>query len=745
VLNYVWQFERKERRLVKLSTDSIARACGRHPWRVIAVWIGGVVAALACAGLLLSGRLTTDGAPTNKPDSRRAKDTIEQAFPPKARREETDLMVVHSIRYSTADRRFRAFVANLVRQTRAAPGVASARSYLASNDPSLVSRDRHATLIPIDVPDKADIGKVMAIVDREHPNPNFAVSITGTDTLNHDFNDLSQHDLKTGELRFGLPAALIVLVLVFGAVVAGLVPLLMAIVSIIVALGLTALLAQTAGLSVFIVNMLTGMGLALGIDYSLFIVSRYREERGRGREKLDAITASGATASRAVLFSGSAFVVAMLGMLIVPSSIMQSLATGAILVGIVSVLAALTLLPAMLGLIGDHVNALRIPFLGSRPIEKTNPEGRFWRRIVEGVQRQPTVSLIATVTLLLVLASPILGLHIGARGVASLPDRFPSKQGYKALQQSFPVATANPAQIVVAQGGADPAVRTALVRLQAQLASDPRFGPGQIVRSTSGEQALLSAPVRGDSAGDPARAAVQDLRAHLIPTAFAGTGATVYVGGDTAENVDYVNSVSNPAPYVFVLVLGLTFILLTIVFRSIVISATAVALNLLSVGAAYGLLVLVFQHGVGARLLGFSHASTIEAWVPLFLFSVLFGLSMDYQVFLLSRIRERYLESGDTREAVAWGVASTARIITGAALIIVVVFIGFAMGDLIMFQQMGFGVAVALLIDATVIRSVLVPAAMTLLGKWNWYLPRWLHWLPEVHIEGGKAPVPARG
>jgi RND superfamily putative drug exporter len=231
----------------------------------------------------------------------------------------------------------------------------------------------------------------------------------------------------------------------------------------------------------------------------------------------------------------------------------------------------------------------------------------------------------------------------------------------------------------------------------------------------------------------------------VIPRVFDSTDATVYVGGTAAENVDYVHFLGAPAPYVVALVLVLTLILLTIVFRSIVISATAVLLNLLSVGAAYGLLVLVFQRGVGAGLFGFAQYDTIEAWVPLFLFSVLFGLSMDYQVFLLSRIRERYLETHDTKDAVAWGVASTARLITGAALIIVVVFLGFAMGDLIMFQQMGFGVAVALLIDATVIRSVLVPAAMTLLGKWNWYLPSWLRWLPEVHIEGRKAAAPAGG
>jgi putative drug exporter of the RND superfamily len=200
--------------------------------------------------------------------------------------------------------------------------------------------------------------------------------------------------------------------------------------------------------------------------------------------------------------------------------------------------------------------------------------------------------------------------------------------------------------------------------------------------------------------------------------------------------VDYLDSVSNPAPYVFLLVLGLTFVLLTVVFRSVVIAGTAVLLNLLSVGAAYGLLVLVFQHGIGAGLLGFSQADTIEAWVPLFLFSVLFGLSMDYQVFLLSRIRERYDGSGDSTDAVLHGVAATARIITGAALIIVAVFLGFAMGDLIMFQQMGFGVAVALLIDATVIRSVILPSAMKLLGRWNWYLPSWLEWLPRLEAEG---------
>ena len=226
------------------------------------------------------------------------------------------------------------------------------------------------------------------------------------------------------------------------------------------------------------------------------------------------------------------------------------------------------------------------------------------------------------------------------------------------------------------------------------------------------------------------------LREESIPEAFDGTDAEVLVGGTSSENIDYFDSVIDPAPFVIAFVLLLTFVLLTIVFRSVVVAGTAVLLNLLSVGAAYGLLVLVFQEGVGADLFGFQQTDTIEAWVPLFLFSVLFGLSMDYQVFLLSRIRERHVQTGDTTAAVTFGVGSTARIITGAALIIVAVFSGFARGDLIMFQQMGFGVAVALLIDATVIRSVLLPSAMKLLGEWNWYLPAWLEWLPRVEIEG---------
>jgi RND superfamily putative drug exporter len=515
------------------------------------------------------------------------------------------------------------------------------------------------------------------------------------------------------------------------------VPLLMAMVAIVVALGLTALVAQEFELSVFVINMLTGMGLALGIDYSLFVVSRYREERGRGNAELAAIEASGATASRAVLFSGTVFVIAMFGMLLVPNSIMRSLATGAILVGIVSVVAALTLLPAVLGLLGDKVDALRIPIVGRRSLEASNPEGRFWGAIVRRVLRRPVLSLALSVGVLLALAAPVLALDTGTTGVSALPDRFASKQGFRALERDFPGTSADPAQIVVSNAsGRD--VQEALRRLRATLADDPRFGEGELERSSDGTAALLSVPVAGDASATQATDAVRELRTEIVPATFAGTNAEVLVGGTSSENIDYFDSVIGPAPYVIAFVLLLTFVLLTVVFRSVVVAGTAVALNLLSVGAAYGLLVLVFQKGVGADLLGFQQTDTIEAWVPLFLFSVLFGLSMDYQVFLLSRIRERYVQTRDTTSAVTFGVGSTARIITGAALIIVAVFSGFARGDLIMFQQMGFGVAIALLIDATVIRSVVLPSVMKLLGEWNWYFPRWLEWLPRLDVEAAR-------
>jgi RND superfamily putative drug exporter len=715
------------------STERLARKCAARPRLTLAFWGAAVLVALALVATSLHG-LSSQGNVEGNPESTKATDRIARYFPREAVAAKADVIVVTSryTRDSPQARKFRRqFLTALVKTGKLQ--VAGAVSY---------SRDGHSALVPVILSSDSAAKPVEEVVEKANGG-GFQAGITGYHTTGYDFGKQSQTDLEKGELAFGLPAALIVLVLVFGAVVAGLVPVLMAILSIIVALGLVALISLGFSLSVFIVNMLTGMGLALGIDYSLFVVSRYREERGLGFSKEDAIARSGATASRAVLFSGSTFVVALLGMFIVPTSIMRSLALGAILVGIVSVAAALTLLPALLSLVGDRVNSLRVPYLGRNLGRADAAEGRFWKRIVDAVLRRPALSLAVSVGAMLALASPIFGMHIGANGVSTLPPSLPSRQGYDLLQRAFPVQNPEPVRIVVV-GGLD--TPRDLHRLNQRLAAEGSFGRGTIQtvtgvgRNPAEKIWLLTVPVRGDPVGGAAVSAVRDLRANVIPAIFRGTEAQVYVGGVTAENVDYFDAVTNPTPYVLLFVLGLSFILLTIAFRSIVVALVSVLLNLLSVGAAYGLLTLVFLDGHGAGLFGFQHTHVIDAWVPLFLFSVLFGLSMDYQVFLMSRIKERYDASGSTHDAVVGGVASTARIITGAALIIVVVFAGFAAGKLVMFQQMGFGVAVALLLDATIIRSVVLPSTLALLDRRSWYLPRWLEWIPHVEVE--RPPTP---
>ncbi|MGH3011579.1 MAG: MMPL family transporter [Gaiellaceae bacterium] len=727
---------------MRLSTESLARACALHPWRTMAAWIALVVLSIGVVAALLGDTLTTEGEVTSQTDSKRAEELVLEHFPPSAEslEQETTEAVVVSFQSGTVDRERIQALAEELRQLGATNVVTSADE----GQGWLDSEDGNATALLVGLGRNEDsLPDLVEAAERLDDDPAVEAAMTGELTIDEDFGTLSEEDLQEGELFFGAPAALIVLLLVFGTVIAGVIPLVLALLSIAVALALTAIVGQAFELSVFVTNMIFGMGLALGIDYSLFILSRFREERSQGREKLDAIVTSGATASRAVLFSGAAFVLAMTGLELVPNTIMRSLATGAILVGIVSVVAALTLLPAVISLLGDRVESLRVPYFGRAA--SAGAESRFWSRIVRAVLRRPVVSLVAAVGLLLAAAVPVLALESGTAGISTLPDRFESKQGFLLLNREFPGQTTDPVSIVVEGDSASPQVRAAVEDLQAELEQRRIFGEASTETSPDGGLVVLTVPVAGDAVSAAAVETVRDLREDVIPATFADSGAEAFVGGATAEDIDYYDVMDTWLPIVFVFVLGLSFILLTIAFRSIVVPATAIAMNLLSVGAAYGLLVLVFVEGVGNELFGFQQVDIVEAWVPLFLFAVLFGLSMDYQVFLLSRIRERYSQTGSNEDAVSFGVGSTARLITGAALIIIAVFAGFARGDLVMFQQMGFGVAVALLIDATIIRSVVVPATMTLLGRWNWYLPSWLSWLPDVHVEGHEEePSPRR-
>ena len=725
------------------SPRRLAAIAVAQPRRVLALW--GVVALISFVliGGLLGSALSNQGDVTSNPESKRAQDLIDERFP--ERDPVDEVVIVRSDEVTVTAPAFRERVRSLVEELGGSDSVEDVFSYLDRRGELLVSSDAHATILPVTLAaeEEDNIGDVVEIVERADGSEGFAVDITGEFTVGRDFEEVSAEDLQKGELQFGLPAALIILLLVFGTLFGAAIPLTMAILSIIVALAMVAVIGQFFEVNLFVTNMLVAMGLALGIDYSLFIVSRLREERAKGLPHREAILNVSSTATRAVVLSGTAFSLALLGMFLVPDTVLRSLALGAIVVAIVSIGVALTFHPALLMVLGDRIDHLRVPWLGKRVSASAGTEGRFWGSAVRAVVRHPAISLVAAVAVLLLATSPLLDLKLGASGPSSLPDDAVGKQGLIALERDFPTGATDPVEVVVDTRGA-PSPETELASLRGQLERDSDFAAESAIIDEGGGLAVVSVPLNVEGSTEEASAAIDRLREEYVPQAFGDASDRVLVGGLPAENRDYFALIGTWLPIVIAFVLALTLVLLTLAFRSIVVSLTAIAVNLLSVGAAYGLLVLVFQEGVGADLFGFGQVDRVEAWVPVFLFSVLFGLSMDYQVFLLSRIRERYTSTGDTTEGIVFGVGSTARLITGAALIIIAVFAGFAAGELVAFQQMGFGVAVALLIDATIVRLVVIPAAMGLLGERNWYLPSSLEWLPHVEIEdpavAAKAP-----
>jgi uncharacterized membrane protein YdfJ with MMPL/SSD domain len=730
----------------------LAELATRRPRRVLAVWGVLVLVSLGLVGTLLSSGLTSDATLTNHPESLAAQDLIDARLPHQKTVDE--VVVIRSEAAVTSDPAYAQRIRALIADIRRSGAVTEVSSYLDRGGKVLVSADGHATVLPVVLAGSGhdQIERLVALVQRANGSGGFAAHITGSHTLDRDFTRLSASDLSTGELQFGLPAALVVLLLVVGTLTGAMIPMLMAIISIVVALGLAAAIGQLFQLNLFITNMVVAMGLALGIDYSLFIVSRLREERHRGATTHEAIMAVANTATRAVVFSGTAFTLAMIGMLLVPDTTLRSLGLGAVLVALVSIAVALTFHPAVLMVLGDRVDRTRLPWIGRRIAAAAGEEGRIWRRAVLAVMRRPALSLIVTTALLLALASPVLGLRLGTAGTSSLPDDTVAKQGLLALQRDFPSGATDPVDVVVDGAPGDPATTQGMARLRAELARDRDFAAGALSLQSGPRILAASVPLTVEPSSERASAAIDRLRDTYVPRAFGAAANRVLVGGAPAEARDSFAVDGGWLPIVIAFVLTLSFVLLTLAFRSIAIPLTAIAVNLLSVGAAYGILVLVFQKGVGADLLGFARVERIDAWVPIFLFSVLFGLSMDYQVFLLSRIHERWTTTGDTSGAIVHGVASTARLITGAAAIIIVVFAGFATGQLVGFQEMGFGIAVALALDATLVRLLLIPAAMRLLGERNWYLPQWLGWLPHLSIEGpedddsidGEHEAPAR-
>jgi len=745
------------------SPDSLARMSARHPWRTIGLWVVGLVVAFVVTGAFLSDALTNEATATNDPESIRAEKLLEERLRGPAPNSEA--IIVQSENRTVDDPAFRSLVEG-IREDVAALGpdvIVNITSFYQSNEPGLVSEDRKSTLIPFTLAGDVDeatenIPDVLHIVEEADAQDGFAVNSFGFASVSEDFNTALEEDLQRSEIGT-LPIALLILVLVFGALAAALMPVAFAVVAIIIAIGVTAIVGQQWQMTFFVTNMIFMMGLAVGIDYCLFIMSRFREERGKGHDIDEAVSIAASTAGRAVLFSGMTVVVALLGLLIVPQTIFRSLAGGAIIVVLASVLASLTLLPALLRLLGDRINAWILPgalrsllrlarlpvpgFLQGKPHVFKDPElgGGAWDRIAHTVMARPIVSVVSVTALLVAAAIPYFDIEVGFAGVSTLPDSFQSKQGFEAVQREFSGGEVYPAEVVIDGDVNSSQVVSAMEKLKASVATDPVFGASHFEANDQGDLGLLSFQLAADPNATEGTDAIERLRNEYIPNAFAGVDAEVLVGGLAAENLDGYDLTSKYLPIVIGFVLALSFVLLMMVFRSIVVPAKAIIMNLLSVGAAYGLIVLIFQKGVGNEIFGFQQVEAIEAWLPLFLFSILFGLSMDYHVFLLSRIKERYDQTRDNTGSVAFGLRSTGRLITGAALIMVAVFGGFALGDLVMFQQMGFGLGVAVLIDATIIRSILVPATMKLLGDWNWYLPPVLSWLPHLGIEG---PAPAQ-
>ncbi|MDE2768050.1 MAG: MMPL family transporter [Chloroflexota bacterium] len=722
-------------------TGYLARISARRPLVTLAIWLIVAVVAGGLSQALLDSATTTELKLGSGARSQQAADLLEDRL--RGPEPITEIVIVQSDTLNVDDPAFRTKVETVFGQIIALgpDAVTAGLNYYLTGDERQVSPDRRTTLMPFRLAGDLNEAEghaehILDIVEAADGVDGFRVLTSGRASISVEQNELALHDLEQGE-RFGIPVALLILVALFGSLVAALAPIGLAIVAIVIALGLVAAIGQAFQLVFFVTLMVTMIGLAVGIDYSLLIISRFREEMDRGLDKLEAAERAGSTAGRTVLFSGVTVIIAICGMLIVPFLFFQSLAIGAILVVAVALAATLTLLPAVLALLGPRVNLLPVPLLGRFKV--TSPDhskAGFWEFITEKVMRFPIISILAIAVPMIVLTIFYFDIKTGLSGVDAFPEGSQSREAFYVLEENFSFGIVNPVEVVVDGNVNSPEVQGAVQRLQATLSNDPRFPiPPVPTVNEAGDLALLTLIIHGESSSQAAVDAVTVLRDEYIPAAFEGVAASVLVGGITAITADVFEIVEIYTPFVFLFVLGFSFIVLMLVFRSIVIPIKAVIMNLLSVGASYGLLVLVFQKGVGTELLGFRHAEVVDAWIPLFLFSILFGLSMDYHVFLLSRIRERYDHTGDNAEAVAYGLRSTAGIITGAALIMVAVFGGFALGETIINQQVGFGLAVAVFLDATLVRSVLVPASMEVLGKRNWYLPSFLSWLPDVRVE----------
>jgi uncharacterized membrane protein YdfJ with MMPL/SSD domain len=726
---------------VKKSHNLAQRAAhwsAEHRKTAIFGWLAFVVVAVL-AGNAVGSKMIQD-ADLYSGESHRAEQTLYDA----GMRPNAEHLLIQSQKLTTNDPEFKAAIEDAVARLRRTEDVKNVVSPLTGGAP--VSADKHSALVDFEITgDSLEAAKrldpaevtVSAVKDA---HPQLRVEQFGNVSSNKELNDTFTSDLAKAEL-LSFPLTLLILILAFGALVAALVPLLLGVTTVMAALGLVALPSHLSPIDSNLQSVILLIGLAVSVDYSLFYLRREREERAAGRSERSALEVAAATSGRAVLISGLTVIAAMAGMFLTGDKTFVSFAEGTILVVAIAMASSLTVLPAVLAWLGDRVDKGQVPFLGR--YRRPAGQSRFWSGLVKRVMRRPWPAIVLAGGALVALAIPAFNMNIAVTTTDDLPDDLAVVQTFDRVRDAFPAEAVTVDVAVQADDARSGPVAAAIEDLRAQADGNLEVLQGTVIEySRDGTVALLSIPTEGSGNDDQSIAALDAVRNDLVPaTVGAVDGVTANVSGSAAQSEDFKNLVGDRLPLVFGFVFSLAFLLMLFTFRSIVIPIKTIVLNLLSVGAAYGILVLVFQHGWGKQVLGFETTGGIVSFLPIFLFVILFGLSMDYHVFILSRVREAHDRGESTEHAVAHAIKTSAGVITSAALVMVCVFSIFGVLSFIVFKQIGVGLAVAILLDATIVRAVLLPATMKLLGEWNWYLPSWLEWLPAISVEAEDVPA----
>jgi RND superfamily putative drug exporter len=722
-----------------------ARWSAQHRKKAIFGWLAFVIVAFVIGGAV--GTKQLDDTDAGNGSSQVADRAIDNGgFPDEA---DEQVLVQGRGSVKVGDAAFTAAVNDTVTRLKAVPHVRDVQSPLAADNQGQLSKDGRSALVTFKIAGDDDLAKERvdaaeaAVAAAQKANPQLRVAQFGDASADKALSKAFSDDFKKAEY-LSLPITMLILIVAFGALVAAGLPLLLALTAVFATLGVLGPISHLIPVEESIGSVVLLIGLAVGVDYSMFYLRREMEERDAGRSPKEALEVAAATSGQAVLISGITVMIAMAGMFFAGNKVFQSFAVGTILVVAVAVIGSLTVLPAMLSKLGDKVEKGRVPFVARRR-HRNHGESRVWGAILDRVLRRPALSAVVSAGILIALALPALNMHTANSGVQGIPRDLPIMQTYDRIQTAFPGGPLPAVIAVQADDVTKPEVQQGIAKLKEQaLATGQMSEPVDTLISPNKTVEVVSIPMDGTGTDEVSNAALATLRNEVVPhTIGAVAGVEANVTGITAGSKDFNDTMKSHLPLVFGFVLGLAFLLLLVTFRSIIVPIKAIVLNLLSVGASYGVLTWVFQEGHLENVLGFQSIGGITAWLPLFLFVVLFGLSMDYHVFIVSRIREAVDGGMRTDAAVKHGIKSTAGVVSSAAVVMIAVFAIFATLSALDFKMMGVGLAVAVLIDATLVRAVLLPATMTLLGKWNWYLPKRLNWLPRISHDG-VAPDSAR-